>query len=71
MPDFSAHRKARPLTGSNLSVKHERMETREEIKPTKPKGDDRLKKRRDIREEVMAEYKFRMKPIAGIAAARG
>lgn len=44
MPDFSQHRISRPLTGSHLSVKYEREETREEMKPTKKKTDPRLGK---------------------------
>lgn len=65
MADFSAYRQRRAVKND------ERVAMPETVRPAKPKTDDRLKKRREIRDEVLAEYKFHMKPIAGIAAARG
>jgi hypothetical protein len=65
MADFSAYRQRRVVKSD------ERVPMPETARPTKPKGDDRRKKRHAIRDEVMAEYKHRMKPITGIAAARG
>ena len=65
MADFSAYRQRRAVKNDD------RVAMPAVVSHAKPKGDDRLKKRREIRDEVMAKYKFRMKPVAGIAAARG